>query len=125
MDSLAALAGRILIAIIFLLSGIDKVTHYAQTLGYMTKAGLPFPEVLLVVSGVVEIGCALAIVIGWKSRLAALGLVIWMIPVTLIFHNPAGGQEAMIHFMKNLAITGGLLVLFASGPGAWSVGRSR
>jgi len=125
MNSLAALAGRILIALIFLMSGIEKFTHYSGTLGYMTQAGLPFPRVLLVVSGVVEIGCALAIVIGWKTRLAALGLVIWMIPVTLIFHNPAGGQEAMIHFMKNLAITGGLLVLFASGPGVWSVGRSR
>jgi len=125
MNNLAALAGRILIALIFLLSGVDKFAHYSGTLGYMTQAGLPFPQVLLVVSGVVEIGCALAIAIGWKTRLAAIGLVIWMIPVTLIFHNPAGGQEAMIHFMKNLAITGGLLLLFASGPGALSVGRSR
>src|SRR5258705_13857353 len=124
MDGLAALAGRILIAIIFLLSGIDKVTHYAQTLGYMTKAGLPFPQTLLVASAVIEIVCALAIIVGWKTRLAAIGLVIWMIPVTLIFHSPAG-QEATIHFMKNVAITGGLLVLFASGPGVWSLGRSR
>jgi putative oxidoreductase len=125
MDSLAALAGRILIAIIFLLSGIDKVTHYAQTLGYMTKAGLPFPQTLLVASAVIEIVCALAIIAGWKTRLAAIGLVIWMIPVTLTFHNPAAGQDAMIHFMKNVAIIGGLLVLFASGPGVWSLGRSR
>ena len=125
MDSIAALAGRILIAVIFLLSGIDKVTHYAQTLGYMTKAGLPFPEALLIISIVVEIGCALALIVGWKTQLAAIGLVIWMIPVTLLFHNPAAGQEAMIHFMKNVAITGGLLVLFASGPGAWSLGRPR
>jgi putative oxidoreductase len=99
--------------------------YYSGTLGYMTKAGLPFPQVLLIVSGVVEIGCALALIVGWKTRLAAIGLVIWMIPVTLIFHNPAAGQEAMIHFMKNVAITGGLLVLFASGPGVWSLGRSR
>jgi putative oxidoreductase len=125
MNGIAALAGRILIALIFLLSGIDKFAHYSGTLGYMTKAGLPFPQVLLVVSGVVEIACALAIIVGWKTRLAALGLVIWMIPVTLLFHNPAAGQEAMIHFMKNVAITGGLLVLFAFGPGALSVGRSR
>ena len=125
MDSIAALAGRILIAVIFLLSGIDKVTHYAQTLGYMTKAGLPFPEALLIISIVVEIGCALALIVGWKTRVAAVGLVIWMIPVTLVFHNPAAGQEAMIHFMKNVAITGGLLMLFAFGPGALSLGRSR
>ena len=125
MNSLAALAGRILIALIFLLSGIDKFVHYSGTLGYMIKAGLPFPEVLLVVSAAVETACALALIVGWKTRLAAIGLVIWMIPVTLIFHNPAAGQDAMIHFMKNVAIVGGLLVLFASGPGVWSLGRSR
>ncbi len=104
MNSLAALAGRILLASIFLLSGIDKVVHYAPTLGYMTKAGLPFPEVLLIAS--------------------IVALVLWMIPVTLVFHNPAAGQEAMAHFMKNVAIMGGLLVLWALGPGALSLRRS-
>jgi putative oxidoreductase len=125
MNNLAALAGRILLALIFLQSGIEKFVYYSGTLGYMTKAGLPFPEVLLVASGIIETACALALIVGWKTRLAAIGLVIWMIPVTLLFHNPAGGQDAMIHFMKNVAITGGLLVLFASGPGIWSLGRSR
>ena len=125
MNNLAALAGRILVALIFLQSGIEKFVHYSGTLGYMTKAGLPFPQVLLVASGIVETACALALIIGWKARPAAIVLVAWMIPVTLIFHNPAAGQDAMIHFMKNVAITGGLLMLFAFGPGAWSVGRSR
>jgi len=125
MNSLDALAGRILLALIFLQSGVEKITSYSMVLGYMTKAGLPFPQVLLVISAIVEIGCALALITGWKARVGALGLVIWMIPVTLIFHNPAAGQEAMIHFMKNVAITGGLLMVFASGPGAWSLGRSR
>ena len=125
MNSLAVLAGRIMLALIFLQSGIEKITSYSMVLGYMTKAGLPFPKVLLVISAIVEIGCALALIVGWKTRLAAIGLVIWMIPVTLIFHNPTAGGEAMVHFMKNLAITGGLLVLFASGPGPLSLGRSR
>ena len=123
-QSLAALAGRILIAQIFLLSGIDKIVHYAPTLGYMTKVGLPFPEVLLVASAIVEIVAALAIIAGWKTRWAAAALVLWMIPVTWVFHNPSGGQDQMVHFMKNLAITGGLLVLWALGPGALSVKRS-
>ena len=125
MNHLAALAGRILIALIFLQSGVEKFVHYSGTLGYMTRAGLPFPEVLLVASGVVETLCALAIIAGWNSRAAAWVLVAWMIPVTLIFHNPAAGQDAMIHFMKNVAITGGLLMLAALGPGGWSIGRSR
>jgi putative oxidoreductase len=124
MNSLAALAGRILLALIFLLSGIDKVVHYAATLGDMTKAGLPFPEVLLIASIIIEIGAALAIIAGWKTRWAAAALVLWMIPVTLVFHNPGGGQEQMAHFMKNVAITGGLLLLWALGPGALSLKRS-
>jgi putative oxidoreductase len=124
-NNLAALAGRIFLVLIFLDSGIEKFTQFSGTLGYMIKAGLPFPKALLILSGIVEIGCALAIIVGWRTRLAAIGLVIWMIPVTLIFHNPASGGEAMVHFMKNLAITGGLLVLFASGPGPWTLGRPR
>jgi len=124
MNPIAALVGRIMIALIFLQSGIEKFVHYSGTLGYMTKAGLPFPELLLVASGVVETLCAVAIIAGWKARWAALALAVWMIPVTLVFHNPAAGQDAMIHFMKNVAITGGLLVLFAFGPGALSARRS-
>jgi len=124
MHGLAALVGRVLLALIFLQSGIEKFIYYNATLGYMTRAGLPFPQALLVVSGIVETVCALALIAGWKTRSAAIALVIWMIPVTLIFHWPAAGQDAAIHFMKNVAITGGLLVLFASGPGAWSLGRS-
>jgi putative oxidoreductase len=123
-QNLAALAGRILIALIFLDSGIRKFVYYHGTLGYMTKAGLPFPEVLVIASGVIETLCALAIIVGWNTRAAAWVLVAWMIPVTLIFHNPAGGQDQMVHFMKNLAITGGLLALAAFGPGAWSARRS-
>jgi len=124
MNSLAALAGRILLALIFLLSGIDKFVHYAPTLGYMTKVGLPFPEVLLIASGIIEIVAALAIIAGWNARWAAAALVLWMIPVTLVFHSPGGGQEQMAHFMKNVSIMGGLLVLWASGPGALSLRRS-
>lgn len=123
--NLAALVGRILLVLIFLQSGIEKFVQYSGTLGYMTRAGLPFPEVLLVASGVVETLCAVAVIAGWKARWAAAALVVWMIPVTVIFHNPTLGQGPMIHFMKNLAITGGFLMLFAFGPGAWSVERSR
>jgi putative oxidoreductase len=124
MNALAALAGRTLLALIFLESGLRKFIYYSGTLGYMTKAGLPFPQALLVISGVLETACALALITGWRARPAAILLIIWMIPVTLIFHNPAAGGEAMIHFMKNAAITGGLLMVLAAGPGALSLGRS-
>jgi putative oxidoreductase len=124
MHNLAAPAGRILIALIFLLSGIDKIVHFAPSLGYMQKAGLPFPQALLIASAIIEIVAALAIMAGWKARWAAVVLFLWMIPVTWVFHNPGGGQDQMAHFMKNVAISGGLLLLFALGPGAFSVNRS-
>jgi putative oxidoreductase len=127
MQNLAALAGRVLIAVIFLMSGLDKIIHYSGTLGYMVKAGLPFTEGLLVASILVEIGCGLALVAGWKTRWAAALLFLWMIPVTAVFHNPLGAgaavQEQMVHLMKNLAIMGGMLLLVAFGPGAWSADR--
>src|SRR5260221_6394540 len=90
MNSLAALAGRILLALIFLLSGIDKVVHYAGTLGYMTKAGLPFPEVLLIASIIIEIGGSLALIARWKTRRAAPPLGLWVVSLTLLFYKPAG-----------------------------------
>ncbi len=123
-QSPAALAGRILIALIFLLSGIEKFVHFAPTLGYMQKAGLPFPELLVIASGIIETAAALAIMAGWKTRWAAAALFLWMIPVTWVFHNPSGGQEPMAHFMKNVSISGGLLMLYAFGPGGISINRS-
>jgi len=122
-QSLAAFVGRILLAAIFLWSGADKVMNYAGTLAYMKRAGLPYPEVLLFASAIVEIGCGAALVIGWKTRAAAAILVLWLIAATAMFHNPAAGVDAMIHFMKNLAIMGGMMMLFAFGPGAWSAKR--
>ena len=79
---------------------------------------------LLIISAVLETVAALAIIAGWNTRWAAAALVLWMSPVTLVFHNPAAGQEAMVHFMKNVAIMGGLLLLWALGPGALSLKRS-
>lgn len=123
----AALAGRILLALIFLWSGVDKTVHYSGALGYVASAGLPFPDVLLMLSIVLELGCGLALVIGWKVRWAAALIFLYLIPVTAIFHNPIGAgahaQEQLIHVMKNLSIMGGMLMLAAFGPGAWSLER--
>lgn len=123
----AMLAGRILLALIFLWSGADKSVHYSGALGYIANAGLPFPDILLVLSIVVELGCGLALMIGWKARWAAALIFLYLIPVTAMFHNPVGAgahaQEQLIHMMKNLSIMGGMLMLVAFGPGAWSLER--
>lgn len=123
----AALAGRILLALIFLWSGVDKTVHFSGAIGYVASAGLPFPDALLALSIVLELGGGLALMLGWKARWAAALIFLYLIPVTAIFHNPIGAgthaQEQLIHMMKNISIMGGMLMLIAFGPGAWSLKR--
>jgi putative oxidoreductase len=120
-----ALTGRILLALIFVLSGFNKITGFDGTAAYMASAGLPLTKVLLVLTIAVELGGGLLIMLGWKARWVALVVFLFLIPVTLVFHNPAQGQQQMIHLLKNLAIMGGMLHLFAFGAGAWSVDGRR
>ena len=122
----APVTGRFLIALIFLLSGIGKIGGFAQTAGFMAGKGLPMVEVLLVLSIIIEIGAALMLIVGWQARLGAAALFLWMIPVTLVFHNfwaaPAAQQQIeMGMFMKNIAMMGGLLYIMAYGSGRFSV----
>lgn len=127
-QQIAPLIGRILVAAIFLWSGIGKISGFAGTAGYMASKGLPMAEVLLVITIIVEIGAALMIIVGYKARLGALALLLWMIPVTLIFHAfwavPADQvQMQMINFFKNLGLMGAMLLIIGFGPGAYSVDR--
>jgi putative oxidoreductase len=123
-----SLAGRALLALIFIVSGFGKITGFAGTAGFMASKGMPMPEVLLVGAIAVEFLGGLMLLVGWKARWAALAIFLFIIPATLIFHNPAGltGQEAqnqLINIMKNLSIMGGMLMVFAFGPGAWSLDK--
>ena len=122
----AALVGRILLALIFIISGYGKITGYAGTAGYMASKGLPLVALLLPLTILVELGGGLLIALGWKARWAAAVFFLFLIPVTLVFHNPAGldaaaAQGQMIHLLKNLSIMGGMLGLFAFGPGGYSL----
>src|SRR5437879_7450303 len=90
MHNLAAPAGRILIALIFLLSGIDKIVHFAPTLGYMQKAGLPFPQALLIASAIIEIVAALAIMAPWKTAWATAVPFLWLSAVTWVCPHRGG-----------------------------------
>lgn len=127
-EKFGPLAGRILIALIFLLSGFGKITGFAGTAGYMASKGLPMVDLLLVITIVIEFGGALLIIAGFKARLAALALFLWMIPVTIVFHNfwalPADQQMIQqIMFMKNLSIMGAMLYIMAFGSGPLSVDK--
>lgn len=129
LQNATALAGRILLALIFVLSGFNKIGGFEGTVGYMTSKGLPFASVLLVLTIAMELGGGLLLVVGWKARWVALAFFLWLIPVTLVFHtassNPGEAQNQMIHFLKNVSIMGGMLQLVAFGPGAWSLDGRR
>lgn len=125
---LGLLIGRILLVAIFVLSGASKIGGFSGTAGYMASAGIPqkFVTPLLILTIVIELGGGLLIVVGLRTRSAALIIFLWLIPVTLIFHFfPAHeGHQAMINsimYMKNLSIMGGLLILASVGPGAFSI----
>jgi putative oxidoreductase len=129
MDSIkqyGPLVGRILIAQIFILAGISKIGGFAGTAAYMASKGLPMVGVLLVLTIVIEIGAGLMILLGWKARIAAIVLFLWMVPATLIFHNfwgvPAAQQMVQqIMFQKNLVMMGTMLLIYAFGPGKYSL----
>ena len=117
----AELAGRILLSAMFLLSGIGKLASYSATAGYMAAAGVPAALLPLVIA--TEIGGALAIILGWNTRLAAFLLAGFSLLAALMFHNNLADQLQMIMFLKDVAITGAFLLLVANGAGPWSLDR--
>jgi putative oxidoreductase len=123
------LAGRILLAHIFLLSGYGKITGFAGTAGYMAKYGMPMIEFFLVCAILLELLGGLMLVLGWKARWGALALIVFVVPTTLIFHAywavpPEQAYGQMIQFQKNLAILGGLLYVAFMGPGKLSLDKT-
>lgn len=119
LQSLAFPAGRILIAVIFVMAGFDKIGGYAATQGYMEAMGVPGGLLPLVI--LLEIGGGLAIAVGFQTRWVAAALAGFTVVAAVLFHFDPADQMQMISFMKNLAISGGFLFLFAHGAGAWSV----
>ncbi|MEO6968439.1 MAG: DoxX family protein [Rhodanobacteraceae bacterium] len=116
MQNLAVLLGRIGLALIFIVFGIGKLRGYDATAAYMVAHGLPGGLLPLVIFA--ELGGGLAILFGFLTRWAALGLFAFSLLTGAFFHNDFGNQEQSINFMKNVAIAGGFLVLAAFGPGA-------
>ena len=125
-----ALAARVLLSLLFISAGFNKITGFSGTAGYMASKGMPFAEVLLVGTIIIEVAGGLMLAAGWKARWAAAAIFLFTIPATLIFHafwglEPAQAQGQFIHFMKNVSIMGGMLMVVAMGPGAWSVDGRR
>lgn len=120
------LIGRVLFSVLFLVSGFLKVTHYSQMMGYAAAKGVPMAGVGIAIAAVLELVGGLAILAGFQTRIAAWVLILYIIPTTYYFHNfwtmtGMDQQNNLAHFLKNLAIMGGLLLLAANGPGGYSL----
>jgi putative oxidoreductase len=113
------LVGRVLLTVLFLLSGLGKLGAYAATAGYMASVGVPGALLPLVIA--VEILGSVAILLGWQTRVAALLLAGFTLATGVLFHNNFADQVQMIMFLKNLSIAGAFLMLAANGAGALSL----
>ena len=119
----AAPVSRVLISLIFIMFGLNKLFNYGATAGWMEAMGVP--SFLLPFVIILEVFGGIAIIIGWQTRWIALGLAGFSILSALIFHNNFADQNEMASFIKNIAIAGGFLFLFANGAGAWSLDEKK
>lgn len=119
MDKATQLIARVFLGHIFLLAGLSKIGSYTGTQGYMDAMGVPGGLLPAVIA--LEILGGLAIIVGWQTRWAAYALAGFTVVAGIIFHSNFADQMQMIMFMKNIAITGGLLLLASHGAGAYSL----
>jgi putative oxidoreductase len=119
LQNFAAPTGRFFLAIMFFMSGLTKISQYAGTQGYMEAMGVPGSLLPLVI--LVEAMGGLAIILGWKTKYAAIALAGFSVLSAILFHADFSNQAEMINFMKNIAIAGGFLTLFVHGPGAFAL----
>jgi putative oxidoreductase len=122
------LLGRTLIAALFLVAGVRKALAFAGTAGYFTKLGLPAPEIMTALAIAIEIGGGALLILGWRTRWVAWLLILFTVVATYLGHkfwlaDAAQYGNQLNHFLKNVAVVGGLLMLTAFGPGRASADR--
>ncbi len=125
-----SLIGRILLAMLFVPAGFGKITGFAGTVGYIASRGVPLPEFAAAAAIGVEVGLGMLLLIGWQTRWAAVGMALFTVVISFIFHNfwAVPVEQVMQQqqsFFKNLAVVGGLLTIVAWGAGAWSFDGKR
>lgn len=123
-------AGRVLLALIFIVAGFGKLAGLEGTAGYIASKGLPLASLLAFGAGALEVIGGVALAVGWQARWAALSLAVFTLLATVLFHAywamPAEQQAVQkLMFMKNLSIAGGLLMVFSLGAGPASVDAKR
>jgi putative oxidoreductase len=114
--------GRLLLAALFVLEGWSKLRGYEAAAAYMDRYGVP--GVLLPAAIALELSGGLMLAAGWYARIAAAALAAFCVATAVLFHGNLGDRSQLLHFEKDLAIAGGLLVLAVAGPGRWSLDRA-
>jgi len=117
--------GRLMIGLPFAMSGLGKLGAYGATVGMITAAGLPFPPLAFAVAVAIELGGGLLLVAGYRARSVAAALALFSLAAAISFHGNFADQNQMIHFLKNVMMTGGLLQIAAFGGGALSIDNRR
>jgi putative oxidoreductase len=113
------LAGRLLLAQLFVIEAVLTIGEYSATQAYMSHYGVP--ALLLVPTIALELGGGLAILLGWQTRLAALGLAVFCLATAVIFHGGMADRNQVIHLQKDLALAGAFLILCMRGAGPFSL----
>ncbi len=116
--------GRLLLALIFILSGFGKLMAPGPTIGFFTAVHVPVPEVAYVVSVIVELGGGLALLLGFQARIVAAVLALFCLYTAFAVHGFAS-MESQSSALKNISMTGGFLYVIAYGAGAWSIDAMR
>lgn len=120
-NDIALLIGRIVIGLLFVMAAYAKFKGLAGTTGYLTKLGVPAPSIMAPIVATFELLTGVLVIVGFKTRLAALALAIFVVIAALLAHTNFADQNQLNHFLKNFAIAGGCLALFVSGAGTYSV----
>ncbi len=118
---LAVLVGRILLVLMFLVSGIGKIFHFEGTTQYMAKVGMPMTTFFGLGAIFLELVGSITVILGYFTRFGAVLLLFFLVPTTLIFHGNIVDPMQKIQFLKNVGMFGGLLVLLVSGSGPFSL----
>lgn len=119
------LVGRVLASVLFIVSGFSKLMGAAATKAYFVHAGVPLPELAYYVAVAVELGGGLLFLVGFQTRLVALGLAVFSIVTALLAHTDFAQPGQLINFEKNLCMAGGFLAFVAAGAGRFSLDGMR
>jgi len=127
-SGIGPLVARVLMAIIFVAAGLSKLMAFGPTAGYIASQGIPLSQLVTAGTIALEIGGGIMLITGFQARLAAAALAFFTLVAAVLFHNfwaaePDQFQNQLIHFQKNLAMVGGLLMVVLHGSGAYSLSR--